>query len=163
MAIHEHYFEVLDVIEKLFGAIFNGLATKYGEARSPANATLRHALRPVTYASAAAALQRMRCPLESLGCLTLPAACVACMRRNACPPAVWRTRRRCCAALCFVAAELAVISKQYPFDIPTFKPLRLTFPEGIKLLQARQRQRCRYMRSTARMQQSVASCWASLP
>lgn len=30
MAIHEHYFEVLDVIEKLFGAIFNGLATTYG-------------------------------------------------------------------------------------------------------------------------------------
>ncbi len=30
MAIHEHYFEVLDVIEKLFEAIFNGLATTYG-------------------------------------------------------------------------------------------------------------------------------------
>ncbi len=33
------------------------------------------------------------------------------------------------------AKELAVIASQYPFDIPTFKPLRLTFPEGIKLLQ----------------------------
>lgn len=30
MAIHEHYYEVLDVIEKLFEAIFNGLATTYG-------------------------------------------------------------------------------------------------------------------------------------
>ncbi|PNW82442.1 hypothetical protein CHLRE_06g279150v5 [Chlamydomonas reinhardtii] len=61
MAIHEHYFEVLDVIEKLFGAIFNGLATTY-------------------------------------------------------------------------AKELAVIASQYPFEIPTFKPLRLTFPEGIAML-----------------------------
>lgn len=31
MAIYEHYFEVLDVIEKLFRAIFDGLAGKYGE------------------------------------------------------------------------------------------------------------------------------------
>ncbi|KXZ44846.1 hypothetical protein GPECTOR_61g799 [Gonium pectorale] len=62
MAIHEHYFEVLDVIEKLFGAIFDGLATTY-------------------------------------------------------------------------AKELAVIAQQYPFEVPTFKPLRLTFPEGIALLQ----------------------------
>ncbi|KAG2492339.1 hypothetical protein HYH03_009289 [Edaphochlamys debaryana] len=61
MAIHEHYFEVLDVIEKLFEAIFNGLATTY-------------------------------------------------------------------------AKELAVVATQYPFDIPTFKPLRLTFPEGIAML-----------------------------
>ncbi|GFR50951.1 hypothetical protein Agub_g13271 [Astrephomene gubernaculifera] len=63
MAIQEHYFEVLDVIEKLFGAIFDGLATKY-------------------------------------------------------------------------AKELSVISSQYPFDIPVFKPLRLTYPDGIALLQA---------------------------
>ncbi|GLC46632.1 hypothetical protein PLESTB_001761700 [Pleodorina starrii] len=62
MAINEHYYEVLDVIEKLFGAIFDGLSTKY-------------------------------------------------------------------------AKELAVIAEQYPFDVPTFKPLRLTFPEGIALLQ----------------------------
>ncbi|EFJ52967.1 hypothetical protein VOLCADRAFT_72624 [Volvox carteri f. nagariensis] len=62
MAIHEHYFEVLDVIEKLFAAIFDGLSTEY-------------------------------------------------------------------------AKELAVIAQQYPFDVPTFKPLRLTFPEGIALLQ----------------------------
>ncbi len=33
MAINEHYFEVLDVIEKLFGAIFNGLSTTYGACR----------------------------------------------------------------------------------------------------------------------------------
>lgn len=30
MAINEHYFEVLDVIEGLFETIFNGLAEKYG-------------------------------------------------------------------------------------------------------------------------------------
>jgi len=28
-----------------------------------------------------------------------------------------------------------VIGQQYPFDMPVFKPLRLTFPEGIKMLQ----------------------------
>ncbi|PNH06255.1 Aspartate--tRNA ligase, cytoplasmic [Tetrabaena socialis] len=62
MAINEHYFEVLDVVEKLFGAIFDGLATTY-------------------------------------------------------------------------AKELAVVGQQYPFEVPTFKPLRLTFPEGIAMLQ----------------------------
>jgi nondiscriminating aspartyl-tRNA synthetase len=62
MVINEHYFEVLDVIEKLFEHIFNGLATKY-------------------------------------------------------------------------AHELSVISSQFPFEMPVFKPLRLTFPEGIKMLQ----------------------------
>ena len=31
------------------------------------------------------------------------------------------------------AKELAVIQSQFPFDIPTFKPLRLTFPEGIQV------------------------------
>ncbi|GIL88257.1 hypothetical protein Vretimale_14134 [Volvox reticuliferus] len=62
MAIHEHYFEVLDVIEKVFGAIFDGLSTKY-------------------------------------------------------------------------AKELEFIAQQYPFQVPTFKPVRLTFPEGIALLQ----------------------------
>lgn len=62
MVINEHYFEVLDVIEKLFEYIFSGLATRY-------------------------------------------------------------------------AHELSVISSQYPFELPVFKPLRLTFPEGIKMLQ----------------------------
>mmetsp|Transcript_1840 Transcript_1840/g.2691 ORF Transcript_1840/g.2691 Transcript_1840/m.2691 type:complete len:552 (-) Transcript_1840:301-1956(-) len=62
MAIHEHYSEVMEVIEKLFGHIFNGLETKF-------------------------------------------------------------------------AKELKVIQEQYPFDIPTFKPLRLTFKEGIEMLQ----------------------------
>lgn len=62
MIIQEHYFEVLDVIEQVFEAIFNGLATRF-------------------------------------------------------------------------AKELAVIGQQYPFELPVFKPLRLTFPEGIKMLQ----------------------------
>ena len=31
MQIYEHYFEVMDMIEKLFEHIFNGLATRYGE------------------------------------------------------------------------------------------------------------------------------------
>ncbi|GAX82774.1 hypothetical protein CEUSTIGMA_g10200.t1 [Chlamydomonas eustigma] len=62
MQIYEHYFEVLDVIEKLFEHIFNGLATRFGK-------------------------------------------------------------------------ELSVISQQYPFEMPVFKPLRLTFPEGIAMLQ----------------------------
>ena len=31
--------------------------------------------------------------------------------------------------------ELSVIAQQYPFELPVFKPLRLTFPEGIKMLQ----------------------------
>ena len=30
MAIHDHYFEVLDVIESLFQYIFDGLRVKYG-------------------------------------------------------------------------------------------------------------------------------------
>ncbi len=33
------------------------------------------------------------------------------------------------------ARELAVIGQQYPFELPAFKKLRLTFAEGIKLLQ----------------------------
>ena len=33
------------------------------------------------------------------------------------------------------AKELSVIGQQYPFEMPVFKPLRLTFPEGIKMLQ----------------------------
>lgn len=32
MAINEHYYEVLDVIEGVFERIFNGLATEYGES-----------------------------------------------------------------------------------------------------------------------------------
>lgn len=31
MAINEHYYEVLDMIEGVFERIFNGLATEYGE------------------------------------------------------------------------------------------------------------------------------------
>ena len=31
MQIYEHYFEVLDVVEKVFETIFNGLATQCGE------------------------------------------------------------------------------------------------------------------------------------
>lgn len=62
MQINEHYFEVLDVIEKLFEHIFSGLATRF-------------------------------------------------------------------------AGELAVIRQQFPFELPVFKPLRLTFPEGIQMLQ----------------------------
>lgn len=34
-----------------------------------------------------------------------------------------------------VAKDLEAIGKQYPFELPAFKRLRLTFPEGIKLLQ----------------------------
>ena len=30
MAINQHYFEVLDVVEDLFDTVFNGLATQYG-------------------------------------------------------------------------------------------------------------------------------------
>jgi hypothetical protein len=33
------------------------------------------------------------------------------------------------------ARELGVIGQQYPFEMPVFKRLRLTFPEGIKMLQ----------------------------
>ncbi|WIA17369.1 hypothetical protein OEZ85_014230 [Tetradesmus obliquus] len=62
MAIYEHYFEVLDVIEHLFMHMFNGLATKY-------------------------------------------------------------------------AAELEAVQSQYPFEPIAAKPVRLTFAEGIKLLQ----------------------------
>lgn len=62
MAIYEHYFEVLDVIEKLFEYLFGGLATR---------------------------------------CTT----------------------------------DLAAVAEQYPFDLPQFKRCRLTFAEGIKLLQ----------------------------
>ncbi|MEW5315913.1 MAG: hypothetical protein WDW38_007311 [Sanguina aurantia] len=61
MTIHDHYFEVLDVIEKVFQFIFEGLATT-------------------------------------------------------------------------CAGDLKVIAQQYPFEPAVFKPLRLTFPEGIKLL-----------------------------
>ncbi|KAG1671000.1 hypothetical protein FOA52_014242 [Chlamydomonas sp. UWO 241] len=63
MTIQEHYFECMDVIEKLFGHIFSGLETRY-------------------------------------------------------------------------AKELAVIGTQYPFELPVFKPVRLTFAEGIEMLQA---------------------------
>lgn len=62
MAIYEHYFEVLDVIESLFMTMFEGLKTRY-------------------------------------------------------------------------AAELEAVQGQYPFTPIQAKPLRLTFPEGIKLLQ----------------------------
>ena len=31
MAINQHYFEVLDVVEDLFDTVFNGLATQYSE------------------------------------------------------------------------------------------------------------------------------------
>ncbi|MEW5296938.1 MAG: hypothetical protein WDW36_000183 [Sanguina aurantia] len=61
MTIHDHYFEVLDVIEKVFQFIFEGLAST-------------------------------------------------------------------------CAGDLKVIAQQYPFEPAVFKPLRLTFPEGIKLL-----------------------------
>lgn len=33
------------------------------------------------------------------------------------------------------AREMAVIGQQFPFDMPKFKALRLTFAEGIKMLQ----------------------------
>ncbi len=62
MAIHEHYFEVLDVIEKIFMDMFRGLEGQY-------------------------------------------------------------------------ARELEVVAQQYPFEPIAYKPLRLTFPEGIKMLQ----------------------------
>jgi len=35
MAINQHYFEVLDVVEDLFDSIFNGLVVHYGTAFSP--------------------------------------------------------------------------------------------------------------------------------
>lgn len=62
MAIYEHYFEVLDVIEALFMHMFDGLTTRY-------------------------------------------------------------------------AAELAAIAQQYPFEPIVAKPTRITFQEGIKMLQ----------------------------
>jgi len=62
MAINEHYFEVMDVIEKLFMATFEGLTTRH-------------------------------------------------------------------------AVELAFVQQQYPFAPIEAKPLRLTFAEGIKMLQ----------------------------
>jgi aspartyl-tRNA synthetase len=62
MAIHEHYNEVLDVIEAIFMDMFKGLETQY-------------------------------------------------------------------------ARELEVVAQQYPFEPIAYKPLRLTFAEGIKMLQ----------------------------
>jgi aspartyl-tRNA synthetase len=84
MQIYEHYFEVLDVIEKLFEHIFNGLATRFGKTHS--------------------------CSAPALIVLIL-------------------------LQYCFAGKELSVISQQYPFELPVFKPLRLTFPEGIAMLQ----------------------------
>ena len=46
MEIHEHYFEVLDVVDRLFVAIFKGLQVRYGAhahhaaCRKPKTATL---------------------------------------------------------------------------------------------------------------------------
>ena len=40
MAINEHYGEVMDVIDKLFVYIFNGLNAKYGTQYSILNATV---------------------------------------------------------------------------------------------------------------------------
>jgi hypothetical protein len=125
--------QVLDVIEALFEAIFNGLATDYGASR-PSTPATQHC------ASKMLATPRPT-PVPALRSNTLCRS----LHAPAFPPAL--------VCPCSSAArELSVISAQYPFEVPSFKRLRLTFPEGIALLQQARAERA-----------GVFSSWSALP